>query len=114
LQGVRSFFAPALKLKWSGWTAFRAVYDYSLVDDIPNIPQDSTHWWGPETTFFASRLGKTRDGKNLFTVVGGVQDDPTNSKATTGLARWDQEANVTIFKELYSVSMLTYYYHGGK
>ena len=90
---------PNLQLKWSGWTAFRAIYDYSLVDSIPNIPQDSTHWWGPDTSFFASRLGK-----NLFTVVGGVQDDPNNETAAYKNTSWDQEANVKILRELYSVS----------
>jgi salicylate hydroxylase len=88
-------------LKWSGWTAFRAVFDYSLVESIPNIPQDSTHWWGPDTSFFASRLGK-----DMFTVVGGVQDDPNNPNARYMDAAWDQEANAKILRELYAVSTL--------
>jgi salicylate hydroxylase len=95
---VRQFFAPELTLKWSGWTAFRAVFDYSLVENIPNVPQDSTHWWGPDTNFFASRLGK-----NTFTVVGGVQADPSNPRASYGDVEWNQEANVKILSEIYKV-----------
>jgi salicylate hydroxylase len=75
------------------------VFDYSLVESIPDIPQDSTHWWGTDTSFFASRLGK-----NLFTVVGGVQDDPNNPFALYKNASWDQGANTKILSYIYSVS----------
>lgn len=89
---------PDLELKWTGWTAFRSVFDYSLVESIPDIPQDSTHWWGTDTSFFASRLGK-----NLFTVVGGAQDDPNNPFALYKNASWDQGANTKILTDIYSV-----------
>jgi salicylate hydroxylase len=84
-------------LKWSGWTAFRAIFDASLIESVPNVPEDSTHWWGPTTTFFASKLGK-----NTFTVVGGVYQDPEveNVKVV-----WDQAANIALLRDAYAVSI---------
>ena len=90
---------PDLELKWTWWTAFRSVFDYSLVESIPDIPQDSTHWWGIDTSFFASRLGR-----NLFTVVGGVQDDPNNPLAPYKNASRDQGANTKVLRDIYSVN----------
>lgn len=86
---------PDFKLKWSGWTAFRAVFDRSLVESIPDVPDDSAHWWGPDTTFFASYLGK-----NAFTVVGGVYKDPEAEDANV---EWDQEASVKLLRDIYTV-----------
>ncbi|TVY37530.1 6-hydroxynicotinate 3-monooxygenase [Lachnellula subtilissima] len=94
---VRTSFVPDFELKWSGWTAFRSVFDTSLVESIPNVPLDSTHWWGPDTTFFASRLGK-----NTYTVVGGVNADPKDSSAALKNAEWDQEASVSLLRDKYS------------
>lgn len=99
MQGVRTFLAPELELKWSGWTAFRAVFDYDLVKDIPDLPLDSSHWWGPETTFFASILGK-----NQYTVVGGVNSEPTKESPFSNV-EWDQKANVKLLKDLYAVGL---------
>jgi salicylate hydroxylase len=86
-------------LKWSGWTALRAVFDYSLVKYIPDLPLDSNHWWGPNTTFFASILGKDK-----YTVVGGINVDPDKANEPLGRVEWDQEANVKLFKDIYRVS----------
>jgi salicylate hydroxylase len=94
---------PDYKLKWSGWTAFRSVFDSSLVESIPDLPPDSTHWWGPDTTFFASRLGK-----NTYTVVGGFNGNPEDPNAKYRDVAWDQEASVEQFREKYTVSRLSY------
>jgi salicylate hydroxylase len=90
---------PGYKLKWSGWTAFRSVFDFSLAEFIPDLPPDSTHWWGPETNFFASRLGK-----NTYTVVGGFNGNPEDPNAKYRDVAWDQEASVEQFREKYTVS----------
>ncbi|KAF4635628.1 hypothetical protein G7Y89_g2461 [Cudoniella acicularis] len=95
-SGVRSSFVPDFQLKWSGWTAFRAVFPTSLVESIPGLPADSTHWWGLSTNFFASRLGK-----NTFTVVGGLQSDPSNPNPHIANAEWDQDASLQLFKDTY-------------
>lgn len=63
---------------------------------MPDLPEDSTHWWGPKTTFFASRLGK-----NAFTVVGGVYKDPEVDDVNV---LWDQEADVKLLRDGYAVS----------
>ncbi|TVY92462.1 Salicylate hydroxylase [Lachnellula willkommii] len=94
---VRTSFVPDFELKWSGWTAFRSVFDTSLVESIPDLPLDSSHWWGPDTNFFASRLGK-----NTYTVVGGVNADPKDSSATFKNVEWDQEASVSLLRDKYS------------
>lgn len=92
---VRAAFNPPHKLHWTGRTLYRSTFDYSLVEGIPDLPPDSTHWWGPRTTFFASRLGR-----NLYTTVGSF--DPRDySKEDPEKVRWDQEADVAPFKDLY-------------
>lgn len=96
-SGVRTAFAPDFQLKWSGQTAFRAIFDASLVDSIPDLPPDSTHWWGPDTNFFASRLGK-----NTYTVVGGIYSGPLDPNAKFKDVFWDQEADVQLLKEKYA------------
>lgn len=99
-QGVRSYLVPELELKWSGSIAFRSVFDYSLVKEIPDLPLDSVHWWGPSTNFFASILGK---GK--YTIVGGVTADPESASPPFDNVVWDQDANVKLLKDLYAVSI---------
>lgn len=75
------------------------MFDASLTESIPDVPLDSTHWLGPNTNFFASRLGK-----NTYTVVGGVNADPKDSSAILKNAEWDQEASVSLLRDIYSVS----------
>jgi hypothetical protein len=75
------------------------VFDTSLAASIPDLPEDSTHWWGPDTNFFASRLGK-----NAFTVVGGIHSDPDDPDAMYKGVSWDQEADVKLLQEKYAVS----------
>ena len=93
---MRTAFVPDFELKWSGWTAFRAIFDASLAEFVPDVPEDSTHWWGPKTTFFASRLGK-----DTFTVVGGVYKNPEVDNVN---ASWDKEANIKLLRDEYAVS----------
>lgn len=35
---------PDFKLEWTGWVAFRSVFDVSHVKDIPDLPFEATHW----------------------------------------------------------------------
>ena len=77
------------------------MFDASLVEGIPDLPQDSAHWWGPESTFFSSPLGK-----NLYTVVGGVYADPEDENAMLKDVNWDEEARVELLRERYAVSSL--------
>jgi salicylate hydroxylase len=98
-KGVRACFVPNFPLKWSGWTAFRSVFSTSLIDAIPDLPADSTHWWGPETTFFSSPLGK-----NQYTIVGGIYVDPASLTSDSKLksASWDQEADIKLLRDTYT------------
>ncbi len=69
------------------------------MESIPDLPENSTHWWGPTTTFFASRLGK-----NGFTTVGGLYADPDNPNAPYKDVSWDDDADLKVFREIYAVS----------
>jgi salicylate hydroxylase len=101
IKGVRQALVPDFKLEWSGWTAFRSVFDASLVDSIPDLPEDSAHWWGPDTNFFSSRLGR-----NMYTVVGGVAADPEDPDARFKNVSWDESGDVELLRETYVVSLL--------
>ncbi|KAL0260095.1 hypothetical protein SLS55_005840 [Diplodia seriata] len=46
-SGVRKFFVPEQKLGWTTQVAYRAVFDASLVEGTPDLPDDSTHWVSP-------------------------------------------------------------------
>ncbi|CZT09599.1 related to salicylate 1-monooxygenase [Rhynchosporium agropyri] len=98
-SGVRQSFAPDFELEWSGHTAFRGIFPASLVDDIPGVPLDSTHWWGPDTNFFATRLAR-----DLFTVQGGIYADPKDEAAIRKFrdgGQWDKEADIQLLREKY-------------
>lgn len=99
---MRQAFNPDFELEWSGHTAFRGIFPASLVENIEGVPLDSTHWWGPDTNFFATRLAR-----DLFTVQGGIYADPKDPVAIAKFrdgAPWDQEANVKLLQEKYVVS----------
>jgi len=70
-----------------------------MVKDIPNLPLDSVHWWGPSTNFFASILGR---GK--YAVVGGVTVNPESTNSPFKDVAWDQDANIKLLRDLYAVS----------
>ncbi|RQM07488.1 hypothetical protein DH86_00002998 [Scytalidium sp. 3C] len=98
-SGVRTAFVPDFELEWSGHTAFRGIFPASLVKSIEGVPLDSTHWWGPETNFFATRLAQ-----DLFTVQGGIYADPKDPIAIKKFrdgGKWDQEANINLLREKY-------------
>ncbi|KAH9210006.1 hypothetical protein DL95DRAFT_449023 [Leptodontidium sp. 2 PMI_412] len=98
-SGVRKSFAPDFELEWSGHTAFRGIFDASLVESIEGVPLDSTHWWGPDTNFFATRLAQ-----NLFTVQGGIYADPKDPVAIAKFrdgGQWDKEADIQLLREKY-------------
>jgi salicylate hydroxylase len=98
-QGVRQALVPDFKLEWSGWTAFRSVFDASLVESIPDLPEDSAHWWGPDTNFFSSTLGR-----NMYTVVGGVAADPKDPDARLKQVSWDEAGDIELLRDTYAVS----------
>ncbi|CZR65806.1 related to salicylate 1-monooxygenase [Phialocephala subalpina] len=96
-SAVRQFFVPDFKLLWSGWTAYRTCFDASLTKSIPNLPEDSIHWWGTTTSFFSSKLGK-----NSYTVVGSIFVDPDDPSAQLKDAEWDEKASVQAFRDLFT------------
>jgi salicylate hydroxylase len=100
MKGVRQALVPDFKLEWSGWTAFRSVFDASLVESVPDLPEDSAHWLGPDTNFFSSRLGR-----NMYTVVGGVAADPEDPDARFKDVSWDESGDVELLRETYAVSL---------
>lgn len=96
-SAVRRFFVPGSEPKWTGWVAFRSVFDVSLLDGLdPAVLNEANHWWGPDRTFFASRLGK-----KLFTIVGGYYSDPDAPDAPYRDATWNSEGDVNVLRDYY-------------
>lgn len=75
-SAVRTLFVPSSGTSWTGWVTFRSVFPTSHLAHIPNLPDEATHFWGPDRTLFVSKLGK-----DLFTVVGSYQGDPDAQQA---------------------------------
>ncbi|KIW41836.1 uncharacterized protein PV06_05443 [Exophiala oligosperma] len=94
---VRRTFVPGHTLHHTGRTWIRSTFDASLIRDIPNLPADSAHWWGPRYTFFASRLGR-----NMYTTVGNYDPEDLPGRRGHGEFRWDQEGDVNFFRDLYA------------
>ncbi|OOF94002.1 hypothetical protein ASPCADRAFT_398356 [Aspergillus carbonarius ITEM 5010] len=93
---VRQSFIPEYKLRFSGKVFMRSTFDASLVEgQVPNLPADSVHWWGPKDTFFASRLGKGQ-----YTTVGAY-NDPRSTEEVEQSVTWDQEGNVEFLRARY-------------
>ena len=93
---VRTSFNPEHTLHWTGRTLFRSTFDVSLVEGIPDLPPDSTHWWGPNHTFFASKLGR-----NMYTTVGNYDPLEYSKEQHPKNVRWGQEGDVAIFRDVY-------------
>jgi salicylate hydroxylase len=96
-SAVRLHFVPTSAAQWTGWVAFRSVFDAKLVEHIPGVLDEASHWWGPDRAFFASRLGK-----GLFTIVGGNHSDPNAPNAPYKDAVWNADEGVDAVKELYA------------
>jgi salicylate hydroxylase len=43
-SAVRGFFVPDFELKWSGLIAYRSAFDVKLLDDVEDLPEDTTQW----------------------------------------------------------------------
>lgn len=96
-SAVRRHFVPTSAPQWTGWVAFRSVFDVKLVEHIPGILDEASHWWGSDRTFFASRLGK-----NVFTIVGGNQSDPNAPDAPYKDSVWNTDESVESVREMYA------------
>ena len=96
-SAIRTVYVPTSQPKWTGWVAFRSVFDVSRVAHVePELLEEASHWWGPDRTFFASRLGK-----DLFCVVGSWQSDPDATGAAYKTTSWDAKGDLEDFKKLY-------------
>ncbi|KAM3416728.1 6-hydroxynicotinate 3-monooxygenase [Cercospora zeina] len=95
-SAVRRSFVPSSQPKWTGWVAFRSVFDAKLVQHIPGVIDESYHWWGPDRTFFSSKLGK-----NLFTIVGGSYSDPDAPDAAYKDSTWNSQGDLEVLRNFY-------------
>ncbi|KAL4943082.1 hypothetical protein BDV06DRAFT_211359 [Aspergillus oleicola] len=93
---VRQLFIPDYKPRFTGKVFMRSTFDVSLVEGkVPDLPEDSLHWWGPEDNFFASRLGR-----NQYTTVGAYSD-PRPAHEIRSNVTWDQKGDVDFLRERY-------------
>ncbi|KAI0122806.1 FAD/NAD(P)-binding domain-containing protein [Daldinia grandis] len=93
---VRTFFVPTSSTAWTGWVAFRSVFPYSHVAHIKDLPDEANHFWGPDRTFFISKLGR-----DLFTVVGSYQADPDAPGAPYKDSTWNSDGDVDTLRDFY-------------
>ncbi|KAL5333094.1 hypothetical protein BJX70DRAFT_79349 [Aspergillus crustosus] len=59
-QMLRQAFVSNHELTWLGDVVLRSTFDYSAVEDIKEIHQDSSNSSGPTGFFFGTRLGSDR------------------------------------------------------
>lgn len=95
-SAVRTFFVPSSGTSWTGWVTLRSVFPISHLTHIPDLPDEANHFWGPDRTLFVSKLGK-----DLFTVVGSYQSDPSVEQAPYKTAKWNSDGNVDVLREYY-------------
>ena len=95
-SAVRGSFVPDSEPRWTGWVAFRAVFEADRLKDVDEILQEANHWWGHDTTFFSSRLGT-----HLFTIVGGHYSDPDAPDAPYKDATWNSEGDINVLRSYY-------------
>lgn len=95
-SSVRRFFVSTSAPTWTGWVAFRSVFPISHVAHIPDLPDEATHIWGPDRSIFMSKLGR-----DLFTVVGSSQSDPSAHDAPYKDAVWDSDGDVNQLRQYY-------------
>jgi len=95
-SAVRRQFVPDSNPKWTGWVAFRTVYDINRLKGLGDVLDEANHWWGPNRSFFSSPLGK-----GLFTIVGSHYSDPDAPDTPYKDATWNSEGNVDDLRPLY-------------
>ena len=95
-SAVRQFFVPNSAPRWTGWITFRSVFPLSHVAHIPDLPDEATHFWGPNRELFVSKLGR-----GLFTVVGSHHSDPDAPDAPYKDAAWDSDGDVAALRAYY-------------
>jgi salicylate hydroxylase len=96
-SAVRRHYVPDSVNQWTGWVAFRSVFNADLLpSDFDASLEEANHWWSSERTFFASKLGK-----NLFTIVGGWHSNPEDSDAAYKDAVWNSDGDIETVKDLY-------------
>ncbi|KAH6661025.1 hypothetical protein BKA67DRAFT_654169 [Truncatella angustata] len=93
---VRTQFVPSSRTAWTGWVTFRSVFPVAHLSHIHDVPDEAVHIWGPDRTLFLSHLGK-----DLFTVVGSEQSDPSAPDAPYKDATWNSDGDVNVLKEYY-------------
>lgn len=96
-SAVRQYFVPGSDPKWTGWVAFRSVFDVKLIEGVEDdVLDEANHWWGPDRTFFSSRLGG-----DLFTIVGGQYSDPDAADAPYKDAVWNSDGDLRVLQDYY-------------
>ncbi|KAL2840789.1 hypothetical protein BJY01DRAFT_249856 [Aspergillus pseudoustus] len=90
---IRHAFVPDHQLTWLGEVVLRSTFDYSLVEDIKEIPQDSSHFSGPNGFFFGTRLGSMGFGVTASFPVDPKNDDKYKEPV------WNAPASVDTLRE---------------
>ncbi|KAL3704855.1 hypothetical protein TMatcc_008527 [Talaromyces marneffei ATCC 18224] len=91
---VRRSFVPDHKLNWLGDVVLRTTFDYYVITDIKEIPQNSSHFSGPQGFFFGTRMGS-----NGFGVTCSFAVDPESKTEPFHEQVWNAPADVSTIQE---------------
>ncbi|EXJ77329.1 hypothetical protein A1O3_09555 [Capronia epimyces CBS 606.96] len=97
-SGVRGVFVPNHELVWNGDVVLRSTFDYSLVEDLKDIPQNSSHFTGPDGFFFGTRIGSDQ-----FAVTASFTADPATDPEFNEPV-WNAPASVETLREKFRAS----------
>ncbi|KAI5196102.1 FAD/NAD(P)-binding domain-containing protein [Aureobasidium subglaciale] len=95
-SSVRGFFALDFELKWSGLIAYRSAFDVALLDNIKDVPEDTTQWWSSKDGILTTRMGPQKFGIVAFHSV-----NPQTSTHLLGRTHWDEKTSSSTLAEMY-------------
>ncbi|KAI5199790.1 FAD/NAD(P)-binding domain-containing protein [Aureobasidium subglaciale] len=95
-SSVRGFFAPDFELKWSGLIAYRSAFDVALLDNVKDVPEDTTQWWSSKDGILTTRMGRRKFGIVAFHSV-----NPLISTHLLDKSCWDETTDTAALREMY-------------
>ncbi|THY75974.1 FAD/NAD(P)-binding domain-containing protein [Aureobasidium pullulans] len=96
-SSVRGFFVPDFELKWSGLIAYRSSFDVKLLDNVKDLPEDTTQWWSSNNGILTTRMGRGKYGIVVFRSV-----NPSTSSHLLDRNHWDDTTDTAILREMFA------------
>ena len=113
-SSVRGFFVPDFELKWSGLIAYRSAFDVKLLDNVKDLPEDTTQWvrkpyfstlctntdilqWSSNNGILTTRMGRGKYGIVAFRSV-----NQSTSSHLLDRNHWDEITDTAILREMFA------------